>query len=72
MNSNFSNGPIERYNDQIESLCAAKNVRYLYIYSRFKSSSTIITPTLYVADGIRLNEAGYRVWADAIRGEVIS
>ena len=62
---------IERYNPQIESLCNSKNVKFISVYNLFKTS-TGINETYYQADGIHLNQAGYQVYADAIRSYVLS
>jgi len=72
INDNFSNSLIERYNDQIQSLCSTKNVKFISVYSLFKSLTTIINLNYYQADGIHLNELGYQVYADAIRSYVLS
>jgi lysophospholipase L1-like esterase len=62
---------IERYNDQIQSLCNSKNVKFISVYNLFKTS-TGINETYYQADGIHLTPAGYHVLADAIRSHVLS
>ena len=62
---------IERYNDQIESLCRSKNVTFISVYRLFKTSNGI-NETYYQTDGIHLTPAGYQVYADAIRGNVLS
>ncbi len=62
---------IERYNDQIESLCNSKNVTFISVYNLFKTSNGI-NETYYQADGLHLTPAGYQVYADAIRGYVLS
>jgi lysophospholipase L1-like esterase len=62
---------IERYNDQISSLCHSKNVTFIYVYNLFKTSSGI-NETYYQADGTHLNQEGYQVYADAIRSYVLS
>jgi lysophospholipase L1-like esterase len=67
----FSCALIERYNSQIESLCNSKNVKFIYIYNLFKTS-TGINEAYYQADGLHLTAAGYRVYADAIRSYVLS
>lgn len=69
---NSANALIESYNNQIQSLCAAKDVKFLSIYSLFKSSPTIINPNYYIADGIHLTDAGYKAWANAIKDQVLS
>ncbi len=70
--NDFSNALIESYNNQIQSLCNGKNVKFISIYGLFKDSKTIIKLNYYLSDGIHLNDAGYRVFADAIRGYVLS
>lgn len=72
MKSVSSNQQIEFYNGRIQNICTNENVKFINIYNLFKSSSTIINLSYYVADGIHLTEAGYKVWADAIRGDVLS
>jgi hypothetical protein len=69
---NFSNTLIESLNNQIQSLCTQRGVKFISVYSLFKSSSTIINLDYYQADGIHLNETGYQVYADAIRSYVLS
>ena len=69
---NFSNTLIESFNNQIQSLCDMRGVKFISVYGLFKSSSTIINLNYYLADGIHLNEAGYQVYADAIRSDVLS
>lgn len=61
---------IERYNNQIESLCNSRNVNFISVYGLFKSSSGEINETYYQADGIHLTPAGYHVLANAIRSYV--
>jgi lysophospholipase L1-like esterase len=70
--SDFSNTLIENLNNQIQSLCNMRGMKFISIYSLFKDSSTIINLNYYQADGLHLNEAGYRVYADAIRSYVLS
>lgn len=70
--NNFSNTLIESYNNQIQSLCNAKNVRYIYLYNLFKSSTAIIKSDYYLSDGIHLTEAGYQVFFNAIKGYVLT
>jgi lysophospholipase L1-like esterase len=72
VNNNFSNTLIERYNDQIQTLCSNRNVKFISLYGLFKDSKTIIKSNYYLPDGIHLAEAGYQVWANAIRGYVFS
>jgi len=67
----FSCALIERYNNQIESLCNSKNVKFISVYNLFKTSGGI-NETYYQADGVHLNQAGYQVYADAIRSHVLS
>jgi len=67
----FSCTLIERYNNQIESLCNSRNVNFIFVYNLFKTS-TGINETYYQADGIHLTAAGYKVLADAIRSFVLS
>ncbi len=69
---NFASTLIEYYNNQIQSLCNGKNVRFKSLYSLFKNSSTIINLKYFLGDGIHLNDAGYQVYADAIRSDVLS
>ncbi len=69
---NFSNTLIESLNNQIQSLCDMRGVKFISIYSLFKDSSTIINLNYYLPDGIHLNEAGYQVYANAIRSYVLS
>jgi lysophospholipase L1-like esterase len=69
---NFSNTLIESLNNQIQSLCTQRGVKYISVYNLFISSSTIINLNYYQADGLHLNEAGYQVYADAIRASVLS
>ena len=61
---------IERYNDQIESLCNSKNVKFISVYNLFKTSNGI-NETYYQADGLHLTPAGYQVLAAAIRSNVL-
>jgi hypothetical protein len=70
--SDFSNALIENYNNQIFSLCNGKNVKFKSVYGLFKNSSTIINLKYYLGDGVHLNDAGYQVYADAIRSDVLS
>jgi lysophospholipase L1-like esterase len=70
--SDFSNTLIENLNKQIQSLCDSRGVKFISLYGLFKSSSTIINLNYYQADGLHLNEAGYQVYADAIRSYVLS
>jgi lysophospholipase L1-like esterase len=69
---NAANVLIEYYNNQIQSLCAAKDVKFLSVYGLFKSSSTAINLNYYIADGIHLTDAGYKAWANAIKEHVLS
>lgn len=69
---NFSNALIENYNNQIYSLCSGKSVKFKSVYSLFKSSSTIINLKYFLGDGIHLNDAGYQLYADTIRSDVLS
>jgi hypothetical protein len=66
------NGTIERVNDQVQAVCNGRGVRFISTYNLFKSSTTVINLKYYTADGIHLNEAGYKVWADFIKGDVLS
>jgi hypothetical protein len=70
--NNFSNTLIESYNNQIQSLCTAKNVKFIYLYSLFKNSATLINSNYYLSDGIHLTEAGYQVFFNAIKGYILS
>jgi lysophospholipase L1-like esterase len=70
--NDFANTLIENLNNQTQSLCDMRGVKFISIYGLFKSSSSIINLDYYLADGIHLNEAGYRVYADAIRSYVLS
>jgi lysophospholipase L1-like esterase len=72
VNNTFSNGLIENYNNLIQSLCNAKNVKFISLYSLFKDSKTIIKLNYYQPDGIHLTDAGYQVWANVIREYVLS
>lgn len=69
---NFSNTLIESLNNQIQSLCDMRGVKFISLYGLFKDSSTIINLNYYLPDGIHLNEAGYQVYANAIRSYVLS
>jgi lysophospholipase L1-like esterase len=69
---NFSCTLIESYNNQIYSYCSVKNVKFISVYGLFKSSSTIINLKYYLGDGVHLNDAGYQVYVDAIRSDVLS
>jgi hypothetical protein len=66
------NGTIERTNDQIQSVCNGRGVRFILIYNLFRNSSTAINTKYYSTDGIHLNEAGYQLWANTIRPLIFS
>jgi lysophospholipase L1-like esterase len=68
----FSCGLMEIYNNRIQSVCNSMGVKFLSRYSMFKSSSTIIEEKYYIGDGIHLNDTGYQLLADSIRGDVMS
>ena len=70
--SDFSNALIENLNNQIQSLCNIRGVKFISLYNLFKDSSTIIKLNYYVNDGIHLSNEGYQVYADAIRSYVLS
>ena len=61
------NGTIEVCNNQIQAVCNMRGVRFISIYGLFKSPTTVINAKYYTQDGIHLNDAGYRVWAEAIK-----
>jgi lysophospholipase L1-like esterase len=67
----FSCTLVEMYNPQIESKCNSRGVTFISIYSLFKTSSGI-NETYYLTDGIHLTDAGYQVYANAIRSYVFS
>ncbi len=62
---------IERYNEQIVSLCHSKNVKYIFIYNLFKTSGGI-NETYYQTDGLHLTPEGYRLFAEALLSYVLS
>jgi lysophospholipase L1-like esterase len=70
--SDFSNTLIENLNNQIQSLCNIRGVKFISLYNLFKDSSTIIKLNYYVNDGIHLSNEGYQVYADAVRSYVLS
>lgn len=72
VNDTFSNSLIEVYNNQIQALCTSKNVQFISVYNLFKDSKTIIKLNYYLSDGIHLTDAGYKVFANAIKGYVFS
>jgi lysophospholipase L1-like esterase len=63
---------IEGLNQQIQVLCEMKKVRFISIYSLFKSPSTVIVRPYFISDGLHLTNEGYQVWANAIKGLVMS
>jgi lysophospholipase L1-like esterase len=67
----FSCSLIEIYNGQIESKCNSRGVKFISVYSLFKTSSGI-NETYYQLDGIHLTSDGYWVYANAIRSYVLS
>ena len=63
---------IESLNIQIQSICSAKKITFIPLYSLFKDNSTVINWAYYQSDGYHLTEAGYQVWETAIGGYIFS
>jgi lysophospholipase L1-like esterase len=61
---------IVQLNTFIEGQCALHQVQYIHLYPLFQASDGYLHPDL-TYDGLHLNEAGYRIWADAIRDWVL-
>lgn len=57
---------IVQLNAFIEEQCVLHQVQYIHLYPLFQGADGYLNPD-FTYDGLHLNEAGYRIWADAIR-----
>lgn len=65
------NAQIVRLNDSLEALCTDKGCEFIDLYPLFLDDDRErIRPDLTV-DGVHLTEAGYDIWADALRGHLL-
>ncbi|QMU31655.1 hypothetical protein HUW48_21725 [Adhaeribacter radiodurans] len=48
-------------------LAAQKHATYVDVYSRMLLPSGKFNPSLYRADSLHMTDAGYRIWAEAVR-----
>lgn len=56
---------VEEYNDALENVAAETGATYLDLTPEFAASDGTLRRD-YTTDGLHLNEAGYRVWADIL------
>jgi hypothetical protein len=63
---------MEIYNDRLQNLCGQKSVTFLSLYNLFKDPTTIIKLNLYRSDGIHLNEDGYKIFSNSLKGSVLN
>jgi lysophospholipase L1-like esterase len=53
-------------NSELKKLAAAENITLIDLYPHFLDGSNKLDPK-YTIDGLHLNAAGYRVWADILK-----
>lgn len=68
---NFSRSLVEVYNNQIQSLCSVRNVKFINLYNLFMNSGNV-NLTYYRSDGIHPNDAGYQALGNALKGYILS
>lgn len=57
---------IVQLNKRLKYLCKSEKIHYINLYPLFLQEKRILNRE-YTTDGLHLNEAGYQIWANAIR-----
>lgn len=60
---------IKSLNQSLKKFCSKENIQYVNLYPLFVQKKHTLNPA-YTSDGLHLNEAGYEVWANAIRSYI--
>lgn len=60
---------VDSLNNLIKEYCSKKGIMYLDIGSTLRKGPSL--DTSYTWDGVHLNAAGYRMWAEALRSSVL-
>jgi lysophospholipase L1-like esterase len=68
---NFTRSLVEVYNNQIQSLCNVRNVKFINLYNLFMNSGNV-NLTYFRSDGIHPNDSGYQALANTLKGYVLS
>jgi lysophospholipase L1-like esterase len=66
----FQPGDIEDINMMLKTLCKEENITYVDMYPAFASYANELIEA-YTYDGLHLNDAGYRIWVNCLRGEMV-
>lgn len=62
------NDVIRKYNSQLEPYCASNGIDYIGLYNLFENKGRLNGALTY--DGIHLNDKGYAIWVNAIKGHI--
>lgn len=63
----------EKLNQELELLASKNgNIRYVNIWEAMLNDRGVVNPSLFIADGLHMNQVGYDIWSQAIRPYVES